>query len=95
MSQLREVDRDSIIKALKRVGANAPCPRCGNTKFELLGEYDYMLANQGSNGSPPPGNHQAPSLMVPSVLVGCEQCGYLSAHGLGVLGVLPPDEESR
>ncbi len=95
MNHLNQTDQDSIIAALKRVGANSPCPRCGNREFTLLGEYDYIIANQSRDGSPSPANHRAPGKMVPAVLVGCEKCGYLSAHALGALGLLPPEEDSR
>jgi hypothetical protein len=95
MSQSTQTTQEAIIEALKRVGADSPCPRCGNTSFALLGEYDFILSKQGGIVDLPIGNRRSQGRMVPAVLVGCEQCGYLSTHGLGALGLLPPDEDSR
>lgn len=72
-----------ILAALERVGAKAPCPRCGNGQFTLLeGYFNQTVQNELAGmvlGGP----------SVPSVVVVCTRCGYLSQHALGVLGLLP------
>lgn len=89
------MDRDTVIEALKRVGANTPCPRCGNTEFTLLNGYDNVLINRSIDGQLFPGGPQSPAIQVPTVLLVCEKCGYLSAHALGALGLLPSEEEAK
>ncbi len=95
MDPLKQMDRDSVIDALKRVGANTPCPRCGNTEFTLLDGYDNVRINRTIDGQLFSGGSLSPAFQVPSVLLVCERCGYLSAHALGALGLLPPEEDSR
>jgi ribosomal protein S27AE len=95
MSKLNQTDQDSIIEALKRVGANQPCPRCGNTEFSVLNGYDNVLISQTIDGHLFPGGPRAPTFSVPAALLACTRCGYLSTHALGALGLLPPEEASR
>ena len=95
MNQSRHLDQDTVIEALKRLGANAPCPRCGNAQFTLLNGYDNILINRTIDGVLFPGGPQSPAVQVPTVLLACDRCGYLSAHALGALGLLPVEEESR
>ena len=58
-----------------------PCPRCGNANFEFVGESIVNLqTQQGILTIGGPG--------VPVALVACNNCGYLSHHALGVLGLL-------
>ncbi len=94
-NDLKQMDQDSIIAALKRVGANQPCPRCGNTEFSVLNGYDNVWITQTIDGNLFPGGPRGPAFSVPSALLACTRCGYLSTHALGALGLLPPDETSR
>ena len=75
--------KEKIINALKEKGAlNNPCPRCRSKNFTLL---DGYLNNQVQMGL---GNVFFGGPSVPSVVVVCSQCGYMSQHAIGVLGLL-------
>jgi len=72
---------DQIIKALESKGASLPCPRCGQSKFEIVGETFIALQKDPSSiviGGP----------SVPTAIVACSHCGNIWQHALGVLGLL-------
>lgn len=77
-----------VIRALANRGVTRPCPRCGNAHFTLL---------EGFFNQPVSGDLTAPSGVlayaqgptVPSVVTACTNCGFVSQHALGVLGLFP------
>jgi ribosomal protein S27AE len=85
MASIPESEKTRIIAALEKAQAKAPCPRCGNLTFTLLEGYfnqpiQFELSGYSLGG---------PS--VPSVVVACNRCGFLSQHALGPLGLLPAE----
>ena len=80
--QMSQEQKQKIIKALEEREAKLPCPRCGNGSFTLLDGYLNQTIQQDLIGITIGG----PS--IPSVVVACNRCGYLSQHALGVLGLL-------
>ena len=86
MQELTPEQKDKIIQALTDRGAKLPCPRCGNDTFTLLDGYFNQIIQ------PEPKGIVLGGRTVPSVVVVCNRCGYLSQHALGVLGLLPKEE---
>lgn len=86
MQPISDEKKQEIVKALEERGAKLPCPRCGNQSFTLIDGYINQTIQTGLTGMVIGG----PS--VPSVVVVCNRCGYLSQHALGVLGLLPKEE---
>ncbi len=86
MQELPKEQKDIIIKALTDRGAKLPCPRCGNDTFTLLDGYFNQIIQTETKGIVLGGR------TIPSIVVACNQCGYLSQHALGVLGLLPKEE---
>ncbi len=86
MQDLNQEQRDKIIKALTDHGARLPCPRCGNDAFTLLDGYFNQVIQTELKGIVLGGR------TVPSIVVACNRCGYLSQHALGILGLLPKEE---
>lgn len=84
MAEFSDADRKRITEALTRVGAMRACPRCGHGAFTLIDGY-FNQPIQTDLGSMVFGG---PS--IPSVVVACTRCGFMSQHALGVLGLLPP-----
>jgi len=84
--EMPHAQKQKIIKALEERGARLPCPRCGNNSFTLLDGYFNQTVQTDLKGMVLGG----PS--VPSVVVACNRCGYLSQHALGALGLLPQEE---
>ena len=89
MTQLSEEQKRQIANELEKRGATLPCPRCGNRSFILLDGYFIQPVSTEIGalvlGGP----------TVPTVVTGCTNCGYLSQHALGVLGLLPSREEGK
>lgn len=79
--KLSEEVKNQIRSALEQRGALNPCPRCGNRGFVLA---DGILA------SPIQENLEEFVLgsSIPSAVVICNHCGYMSLHALGVLGLM-------
>jgi ribosomal protein S27AE len=84
--QLSDERKKEIIKALEERGAKLPCPRCGNPQFILLDGYFNQTIQTDLKGLVLGG----PS--VPTVVIACNRCGFLSQHALGTLGLLPKEE---
>jgi len=89
MEDLTQEQKDKIIKALTDRGAKLPCPRCGNDSFTLLDGYFNQIIQTELKGIVLGGR------AIPSIVVACNRCGYLSQHALGVLGLLPRDESKK
>ena len=89
MKELSKEQKEKIIKVLDEKGAKLPCPRCGNNNFTLLDGYFNQTIQTELKGMIIGG----PS--VPSVVVACTRCGYLSQHALGPLGLLPKEEVKK
>jgi len=83
---MEKEEKEKIVKALEEHGAILPCPRCGNKNFTLLDGYFNQTIQTNLTkmliGGP----------SVPSIVLGCSRCGYLSQHSLGVLGLLSMKE---
>jgi ribosomal protein L37E len=89
MQQISNERKQEIIKALEERGVRLPCPRCGNQSFTLLDGYFNQTVQTDLKGMVLGG----PS--VPSVVLACNRCGYLSQHALGSLGLLPRKEAEK
>lgn len=87
MTGISEVQKQKVLEALDKAGANLPCPRCGNGQFSLVdGYFNHPIQTSLSGlviGGP----------SVPSVVVVCNQCGFISQHALGALNLLPKRPE--
>ena len=85
-------EKQKIISELsKRINSgDIKCPMCGNKHFIIADGYfnttmqdkldDYVI------GGP----------SIPSIAIVCNNCGFISSHALGILGMLPkPKKESE
>lgn len=78
--------KDKVINILKKKGIRLPCPRCGNPEFTLLDGYSLQLIQQEL------GRIVVGGPNVPLITTVCTQCGFVSQHALGALGLLPDKE---
>jgi hypothetical protein len=89
MPGLTQEQKDKIVAKLVERGVRLPCPRCGNPNFTLLdGYFTQPVSTEIGTlvlGGP----------TVPSIVTACTQCGYLSQHALGALGLLPAEKETK
>ena len=76
--------REKVVEILKEKNVNLPCPRCSGRNWSIEGFFNQPLQQpifwQGlAIGGP----------SIPSVVVICKNCGYISQHALGALDLLP------
>lgn len=83
-----EEKKKQVALALVHKGVNLPCPRCGGKNFEVVGQ-TFLPINDNPNfllvGGP----------MVPSIIIACSNCGFLTLHALEPLHLLPPKEKKE
>jgi predicted nucleic-acid-binding Zn-ribbon protein len=83
MAPVLQPELDRIIKVLEEKGALKPCPRCGNEEFTLLDAFSRQSMQDNLKG---PVILGGPT--IPCAVVICQNCGFLSYHALGYLGLL-------
>ncbi|MCX8514660.1 MAG: hypothetical protein ORN24_03750 [Burkholderiales bacterium] len=80
-------EKNKIAKTITERGALLPCPRCGKNQFTLADGYVNTPLQNALNefiiGGP----------SIPSVAVICTNCGYISNHAIGVLGLMPANPQ--
>ena len=83
-----------FIKALVTKGVRMPCPRCGNQNFAVVAESIIFIQSNPavlSIGGP----------SIPTVVIVCDKCGYVTQHAKLVLENTPattttsPPEQAR
>jgi len=79
---------DAITGRLATSGKSLHCPMCGHDKFMLVDGYftSFIQDALGKLSLGGPG--------VPTVALICLNCGFLSQHAMGVLGLLAKKEET-
>ncbi len=85
-----KIDREKIAGLLQGKGATNPCHRCGHTSFAVLEGYSNLILQDDIGRGIVIGG---PS--VPVALVACSNCGAITLHALGALGLLPQKEEGK
>ena len=75
-----------IVEALKARGVDKPCPRCGHLHFGVVAETTIITTE--------PGRQILTDLVVPTVIVACNHCGYVTQHALGALDIRPEEPVS-
>ncbi len=60
-----------------------PCPRCGSPDFTLIDGYSWTVLQSEPIGVTLGGT------TIPTVVMICTTCGFLSQHELGVFGLIP------
>ena len=80
---MSKFDKNQIVQLLEERGAVNPCSRCGNPKFTILEGFSHLSLQENHNDGVVLGGKS-----VPIVHVACTNCGNLSMHAIGVLGLL-------
>ncbi|NUN47666.1 MAG: hypothetical protein HUU15_02395 [Candidatus Brocadiae bacterium] len=77
-----------IIEALNNKGANKACPRCGHGMFGLVNKYHVASLQDSHEGLVFQGDG------LPTVIVNCQNCGWLAHHALYLLlpDLRPPEK---
>lgn len=74
--------RNKATKELDERGANKPCARCGNTTFSLLDDLTNVSLQKNLGVINFNGQN------IPTIVSVCNNCGAITLHALGVLGLL-------
>ena len=74
-------DKHRIVNALKARGAGS-CPRCRDSQW-TVSEYS-MIEVQATMD-----RNSAETTTIPSIMIVCEHCGFISQHALQPLGIWP------
>lgn len=83
--------KDEIVRILVEKGVNKPCSRCNHTSFSILdGFINLPLSDEVISGSIIIGGTN-----VPCAIVACNNCGHLSYHAIGALGMLDESKEDK
>ena len=75
--------REKVVEILKEKNVILPCPRCSGRNWSVEGFFNQPLQSIKWQGVVFGG----PS--IPSVVIVCKNCGFMSQHALGTLGLLP------
>lgn len=79
-------DKKKIAEALEKKKNGLTCPMCQNKNFIMADGYFNNIMqtqfNSMSIGGP----------AIPTIAIVCSNCGFVSQHALGVLGLLPATE---
>lgn len=78
---MNEAKLNQIIQALQSKGVEKPCARCGQIKFSVIGETNIPLQDD-------PNTFTIGGPSVPTILVGCDNCGNITQHASFALGLM-------
>jgi hypothetical protein len=81
-------EKQKIIKILEDKGATNPCPRCGENNFAIIDGYFNQTLQEEIVGDIVLGGPA-----IPSIVTACTNCGFISQHALGALGLLPSSKK--
>lgn len=76
--------KEKIAQALYNKAVKLPCPRCSSSHFEIVGQTLLAL-----NEDPHIVTIGGPAL--PSAIIACSNCGYITLHALSSLNLMPKD----
>ncbi|MBT3331449.1 MAG: hypothetical protein HOK21_13460 [Rhodospirillaceae bacterium] len=76
------MDTNRVAEILAQKGAHKPCHRCDHVNFTVLDGFTKLLLQQSFRQGV---EMDGPS--VPVVSVACSNCGAVTAHALGALGL--------
>lgn len=88
-NQNPSLDLDSVIAKLKEKGVKLPCPRCGQAQFSIVGEATISLDRPSTT------QNLLFNSQIPTVIIGCDNCGFLLQHAKGPLGLSRWYEQRR
>lgn len=79
---LSKTDKDRLVSIISAKIPNAVCPMCQHNSFVLADGYFNIPISNSMNDVVLGGT------TIPSIGVICTNCGFISLHALGILGLL-------
>ncbi len=87
-----KLNKEEIAKVLTERKALLPCHRCGKQSFTIVDGYTKIPMQEDIDEIQ---NTLLGGPSVPAVLVACNNCGAITMHALGALGLLPNKVEAE
>ena len=84
ISKEMESLRLKTAEALNEKNALNSCPRCGHNEFTLGRGIAYISFDESPTGE----SIVIGGPTIPSMMIICEHCGYISFHAIGALGLM-------
>ena len=79
--------QNKIVSVLNERIKGLTCPMCHNNHFSMLEGYYHNVLQDDLDSILIDGR------ITPSIPIICNNCGFISQHALGPLGLLPKEEE--
>ncbi len=76
------MDTNRVGLLLQQKGATQPCHRCGQLSFTVLDGFTKFILQQNFRDGV-----EVEGASVPAVNVACGNCGAITAHAVGALGL--------
>jgi len=90
---LQEEQKIKIQKALNEhlgtAGNPLVCPMCGQNKFTMTDGYFMSIVQSDLK------KLELGGVSIPTVSIICNNCGFVSQHAMGVLGLLPKKSQGK
>jgi hypothetical protein len=84
---MEKEEKEKIAEKLLERNAVKPCPRCHGVKFTIMDNFGKTTLNPELEG------YGIGGPFVPFIIVICNQCGFMSQHAVGVLGLLEKSDK--
>ena len=81
--EISHYQQQEILHALESRGVRQPCHRCGNKAHTIHNSLTNLQLQSGAGGGMVLGGPT-----VPAAIIFCGNCGVISLHALGALGLL-------
>ena len=81
---MNQQNKEAIVRALKEKKVSQPFPRCGSFNFQVIGQTIISM-------------NESPKIIslgeagVPAAVIVCSNCGFITLHALGSLGLMPKE----
>ena len=85
------INREEIAEIIKKKGATQPCQRCGHSEFTVLEGFTNIQLQEKLS----PGIVIGGGTIVPVAHIVCNNCGAITSHAIGALGMLSRGEASN
>lgn len=79
------LDKNVIAEKLNERRATLPCSRCGSKEFSILDGFSKFSIQEDTKRM---GDTVLGGAAVPFVIIACSNCGAMTPHALGALGLL-------
>lgn len=85
---LTEKEKNDIAKVLIQKIKIFECPMCHSHGFTIVDGYVAQTLQSNMKG------YKLGGVLLPSIVIVCNKCGFMSYHNMGVLGLLNQDKEN-